>query len=87
MTGNSVVSARIDARTKKEAAAVLETMGLTLSDAFRLLVKRIAADKALPFDLLVPNGKTSAAMREARTGNLPRFKRTKDLLRELNEGD
>ena len=87
MTGNSVVSARIDERTKKKAAAVLETMGLTLSDTFRLLVKRIAADKALPFDLLVPNGKTSAAMREARTGKLPRFKRTKDLLRELNKGD
>ena len=87
MTENSVVRARIDERTKKKAAAVLGTMGLTVSDTFRLLVKRIAADKALPFDLLVPNGKTIAAMREARAGRLPRFKRTKDLLRELNEGD
>jgi DNA-damage-inducible protein J len=49
MTDNSVVRARIDQRTKQEAAAVLEAMGLTLSDAFRLLVKRIAAEKALPF--------------------------------------
>ena len=87
MTGNSVVRARIDERTKKEAAAVLGAMGLTLSDAFRLLVKRIAAEKALPFELLVPNEKTIAAMREARAGKLPRFKSTKDLLRELNEGD
>ena len=43
MTNDSVVRARIDGRTKKEAAAVLGAMGLTLSDAFRLLVKRIAA--------------------------------------------
>jgi DNA-damage-inducible protein J len=87
MSENSVVRARIDERTKKEAAAVLGAMGLTLSDAFRLLVTRIAADKALPFEPLVPNEETIAAMREARAGKLPRFKNTKDLLRELNEGD
>ena len=72
---------------EKEAAAVLGAMGLTLSDAFRLLVKRIAAERALPFEPLVPNEKTIAAMREARSGKLPRFKNAKDLLRELNEGD
>jgi DNA-damage-inducible protein J len=87
MTNDSVVRARIDERTKKEAAAVLGAMGLTLSDAFRLLVKRIAAERALPFEPLVPNEKTIAAMREARAGKLPRFKNAKDLLRELNEGD
>jgi DNA-damage-inducible protein J len=87
MTNDAVVRARIDERTKKEAAAVLGAMGLTLSDAFRLLVKRIAAERALPFEPLVPNEKTIAAMREARSGKLPRFKNTKDLLRELNEGD
>jgi DNA-damage-inducible protein J len=87
MTNDSVVRARIDERTKKEAAAVLGAMGLTLSDAFRLLVKRIAAERALPFEPLVPNEKTIAAMREARSGKLPRFKNAKDLLRELNEGD
>jgi DNA-damage-inducible protein J len=87
MTDNSVVRARIDEHTKKEAAAVLGAMGLTLSDAFRLLVKRIAAEKALPFEPLMPNEETIAAMREARAGKLPRFKNTKDLLRELNEGD
>ena len=87
MINDSVVRARIDGRTKKEAAAVLGAMGLTLSDAFRLLVKRIAAERALPFEPLVPNEKTIAAMREARSGKLPRFKNAKDLLRELNEGD
>ena len=49
MSGNSVVRARIDERTKREAAAVLKTIGLTVSDAFRLLLVRVAAEKALPF--------------------------------------
>ena len=48
MTNDAVVRARIDERTKKEAAAVLGAMGLTLSDAFRLLVKRIAAEERCP---------------------------------------
>ena len=69
MTNDSVVRARIDERTKKEAAAVLGAMGLTLSDAFRLLVKRIAAERALPFEPLVPNEKTIAAMKPARASS------------------
>jgi len=87
MGENSVVRARIDEATKREASAVLAAMGLTLSDAFRLLVKRIATEKALPFEPLVPNEKTIAAMREVRAGGLPRFNTSADLLRELNEGD
>ncbi|MBN9578609.1 MAG: type II toxin-antitoxin system RelB/DinJ family antitoxin, partial [Alphaproteobacteria bacterium] len=66
MTANAVVRARIDERTKKEAAAVLEAMGLTLSDAFRLMVMRIAKEKALPFAPLVPNPETIDAMKAAR---------------------
>ncbi len=87
MTENSVVRARIDEATKAEAAAVLATMGLSLSDAFRLLLKRVAAEKALPFEPLTPNAETIAAMREARQGKLPRFKNVEDLLRDLNAGD
>ena len=87
MTENAVIRARIDEATKTEAAAVLAAMGLTLSDAFRLLVKRIAAEKALPFEPLVPNAETIAAMREARAGGLPRFKTVDALLRDLNAED
>ena len=60
--------------TKAEAAAALASMGLSLSDAFRMLVSRIAAEKALPFEPLIPNEETIEAMREARTGKSPRFK-------------
>lgn len=55
MTDNSVVRARIGEHIKTEAAAVLETMGLTVSDAFRMMMVRIAREKALPFEPLVPN--------------------------------
>jgi DNA-damage-inducible protein J len=55
MPENTVVRARIDERIKNEAAAVLAAMGLTVSDAFRLMMVRIAQDKALPFEPLVPN--------------------------------
>ena len=87
MPENSVVRARIDEATKSEAAAVLATMGLSLSDAFRLLLKRVVAEKALPFEPLVPNAETIAAMREARAGGLPRFKTQAALLKDLNAGD
>jgi DNA-damage-inducible protein J len=87
MTENAVVRARIDEHIKAEAAAVLSAMGLTVSDAFRLMMTRIAAEKALPFEPLVPNAETIAAMKEARRGGLPRFKSVDALLAELNARD
>ena len=87
MAENSVVRARIDERIKNEASAVLASIGLTASDAFRMMMTRIAREKALPFEPLVPNGETIEAIREARRGGLPRFKTVEDLLKDLNEGD
>ena len=87
MTDNSVVRARIDENIKAEAAAVLQTMGLTPSDAFRMMMVRIAREKALPFEPLVPNPETVAAMREARSGKLRRFKDVDALMKDLNAGD
>jgi DNA-damage-inducible protein J len=87
MAENAVVRARIDARIKNEAAAVLGAMGLTVSDAFRLMMVRIAKDKALPFAPLVPNEATIAAMKAARRGELTTVGSTRDLLASLNEDD
>jgi len=70
MAANEVVQARIDGAIKKEAAAVLATIGLTVSDAVRLMLTRVAREHALPFDPLIPNETTIAAMREARAGKL-----------------
>ena len=87
MSENAVVRARIDERIKNEASIVLSAMGLTVSDAFRMMMTRIAAEKALPFDPLVPNAKTIAAIKEARRGGLPRFTSIEALMADLNAGD
>ena len=70
MPENSVVRARIDEATKVEAAAVLAAMGLSLSDAFRMLLKRVAREKMLPFEPLMPNDETIEAMRAVRRGEV-----------------
>jgi DNA-damage-inducible protein J len=84
MADNSVVRARIDERTKREAAAALKKIGLTVSDAFRLLLVRVAAEKALPFEPLNPNAETVAAMKAARRGELVKVGKPDKLLRSLN---
>lgn len=82
---NTVVRARIDEKLKNEAADVLGSIGLTVSDAFRLMIYRIVADKKLPFDPLIPNAETIAAMEEARTGvGLVRAKSVAEMLANLN---
>lgn len=85
MATNAVVRARIDEHIKEEAAAVLEAMGLTISDAFRILLTRVAREKALPFDPLIPNETTIAAIKEARRGNLETV--TLDQLRKALNAD
>jgi len=69
-TADRVVQTRINGQIKDEAAAVLAAIGLTVSDAVRLMLTRIAREKALPFDPLIPNETTIAAMRAARAGEL-----------------
>jgi DNA-damage-inducible protein J len=66
---------------------VLSAIGLTVSDAFRLMMVRIATEKALPFEPLIPNAETIDAMRKARAGGLPRFKSIDALMQDLNAGD
>jgi DNA-damage-inducible protein J len=87
MTENTVVRARIDERIKNEAAAVLGAMGLTVSDAFRLMMVRIAKEKALPFEPLVPNAETIEAMKAARRGELVTVSSPEELLASLNGDD
>jgi DNA-damage-inducible protein J len=70
MPANSLVQTRINAEIKEEAATVLQAIGLTVSDAVRLMLTRVAHDKALPFEPLIPNDVTIAAMKEARERKL-----------------
>ena len=85
MAENAVVRARINEEIKKEATIVLASMGLTVSDAFRLMLTRVAREKALPFEPLIPNEETIKAMKETRDGkNLKSFDSVDDLMTDLN---
>lgn len=84
---STVVRARIDEKVKEEATAVLGAIGLTVSDAFRLMMVRIAAEKRLPFDPLVPNEETIEAMKAARRGELAAVGGVEDLMADLNADD
>lgn len=87
MTANAVVRARIDGHIKEEAAAVLAAMGLTVSDAFRMMLIRVAKEKALPFEPLIPNAETIKAIKAARRGDLKTVKNIDNLLASLDEDD
>ncbi|MEP6786061.1 MAG: type II toxin-antitoxin system RelB/DinJ family antitoxin [Sphingomonadales bacterium] len=87
MTANALVQTRINGVVKDEASAVLATMGLTVSDAVRLLLTRVAHDKALPFEPLRPNAETIAAMEEARRGGGKKFDSIAALMADLNADD
>lgn len=87
MPANAVVRARIDEQTKEEASAVLAAMGLTVSDALRMMLTRVARERALPFEPLVPNEATVAAMRDARAGRTTRHESWKALVAELDADD
>ena len=84
---NTVVRARIDAQIKEEASAVLAGVGLTVSDAFRLMMMRIAKDGALPFEPLIPNAETIEAMKAARRGELKTVASVGALFDDLNADD
>jgi DNA-damage-inducible protein J len=87
MAANQLVQTRIDGRIKEEAAAVFAAMGLTVSDAVRLTLTRVAREHALPFDPLIPNATTVAAMMEARAGNLPSASNIEELKNALDADD
>lgn len=84
MAANQLIQTRIDAAVKEEAAAVLAAIGLTVSDAVRLLLTRVAQEKALPFEPLIPNPATIAAMKEARAGKMARFDDVGELMADLH---
>jgi len=82
-----MVHVRINRRIKAQASKTLAAMGLSVSDAVRVLLTRVAAEKTLPFEVKVPNATTIAAMREARKGGLPAFNSVSDLMADLNAED
>ena len=87
MTADAVVRARIDGRTKKKATKVLAGMGLSVSDAIRLMLVRVAAEKALPFEVKLPNDESLKAIAELERGEGQRFDTIEEFLADLNARD
>jgi DNA-damage-inducible protein J len=87
MASDAVVRARVDGQVKEKAAKVLAEMGLSVSDAVRLLLLRVAAEKALPFAIETPNAETRAAMAEQEQEARESFDSVADLMADLNAED
>lgn len=85
MATTTMVHVRVDEKTKAEASEALADMGLSVSDAVRVFLMRIAAEKQLPFALKVPNAVTREAMQEARSMSGARYEHAGDLIRDLEE--
>jgi DNA-damage-inducible protein J len=85
MRAVEVVRARIEPGLKKEATAVLSSMGLSVSDAIRLLLTRVATEKALPFEVRTPNAETREAIQELRDGKVAGFDSVADLMADLKD--
>ena len=84
MAATQLVQTRIDGAIKAEAAAVLASLGLTVSDAVRLLLTKVAQDKALPFEPLIPNAVTIQAMKDARAGKVTQVVNLEALFADLH---
>lgn len=87
MTASTVVRARIDENVKEEASAVLAAMGLSVSDAMRMLLTRVARERALPIELLTPNPVTVQAMLDARQGKTVKVGTLDALMADLHAED
>jgi DNA-damage-inducible protein J len=85
MIADTYVRARIDTKTKDRAADALEAMGLSISDAIRLLMLRIADERRLPFEVKIPNATTRKAIAELEAGKGKRFATVKALMESLGD--
>jgi DNA-damage-inducible protein J len=79
----TMVHIRVDEKVKADATKTLAAMGISVSDAVRMLLVRVAAEKALPFEVKVPNATTVKAMKEADRGEGKRFKNADALFKDL----
>jgi DNA-damage-inducible protein J len=83
MPSTTMVHVRVDEKVKEEACATLAKMGLSVSDAVRMMLVRIAAEKALPFEVRVPNITTVKAMQSADKKQGKRFQSPEALFQDL----
>ncbi|QOY92016.1 type II toxin-antitoxin system RelB/DinJ family antitoxin [Paludibaculum fermentans] len=83
MMSTTMIHVRVDEKTKQRATKTLAAMGISVSDAVRMLLVRVVAEKALPFEVKVPNATTVKAMRAADKGQGKRQKSGDTLFKDL----
>jgi len=83
MPATTMVHVRVDEKVKEEASATLAKMGISVSDAVRMMLVRVATEKALPFEVRVPNAATVKAMTSAKKKRGKRFPSAKELFEDL----
>jgi DNA-damage-inducible protein J len=83
----TMIHVRVDQELKTQATDTLDKMGLSLSDAVRLLLTRIAVEKALPFEVRVPNAQTVAAMQAGDRGEVSKASSVAEMMAQLNAND
>lgn len=84
MASTTMVHVRVNEKVKEKAAATLAEMGMSVSDAVRMMLVRVAAEKALPFAVRVPNAITVKAMQAADKGKGKRFRSARELFKDLD---
>ena len=84
---SGMVHIRVDTKVKAKAAKTLAKMGLTVSDAVRILLTRVAAEKAMPFEIRVPNRETREAIEACERGEVFRASTVAELMKDLNSDD
>jgi DNA-damage-inducible protein J len=84
MATTTMVHVRLDERVKARAEKALAAMGLSVSDAVRVLLTRVAVEKALPFEVRVPNARTREAMAELKKGKLKKLSGVDTLMDDLS---
>ena len=87
VVADTYVRARIDSITKERATEALDAMGLSISDAIRLLMLRIADERRLPFEVKAPNAASRKAVAELEAGNGVKFNNVNDLMADLDADD
>ncbi len=88
MANTTMLHVRVDEDVKSQASDALAAMGLTVSDAVRIFLKRVVNDQAFPLELKVPNAATRAAMQEARAlakAKAARFQSADGLIDDLEK--
>ena len=88
MSHSTMLHVRVDDEIKAQASEALAAVGLSVSDAVRILLKRVVNDQAFPLELKVPNAETRAAMVQARAmmkARAARFDAADALIDELEK--